>query len=98
MPPTDHKNPNLATLLQKQRSPLSNQNATGALRTAKIDKMVKRLAQLRQTFWRDTKRVSLPEKYSKIVEKFTGKVVGENTDSFLYNFASADTALFELIK
>lgn len=44
------------------------------------------------------KRVSLPAKYSKIVEKFTGKVVGENTDSFQYNFASPDTALFELIK
>jgi len=42
------------------------------------------------------KTVALPKKYKKITELYTDKVVGENTDRFEYNFASPDTAVFEL--
>lgn len=44
------------------------------------------------------KKVSLAKKYSKIVEVYTNKVVGQNTDSFEYEFATPDTALFELFE
>lgn len=42
------------------------------------------------------KEIRLPRKAKKIVELFTGKIVGENTDKFTYDFKSPDTALFEL--
>jgi len=42
------------------------------------------------------KKVSLPKKYSKITELFSGKVAAENADSFEYDFATPDTVLFEL--
>ena len=44
------------------------------------------------------KKVSLAKKYSKIVEVYTNKVVGQNTDSFDYEFATPDTVLFELFE
>ncbi len=44
------------------------------------------------------KKVSLPKKYSKVVELYTNRVVAENTDSFEYDFATPDTALFEVIE
>ncbi len=44
------------------------------------------------------KRVTLPKKYNKVVEVFTGRVVAENSDSFEYEFQTPDTALFELQK
>ncbi len=43
------------------------------------------------------KEIKLPRKAKKIVELFTEKTVGENTDKFVYDFKSPDTALFELI-
>ncbi|MDO5579718.1 MAG: hypothetical protein Q4G69_01150 [Planctomycetia bacterium] len=42
------------------------------------------------------KKISLPRKVKKITEIFTGKTVGENTSSFLYDFQSPETALFEI--
>lgn len=44
------------------------------------------------------KRVSLPKKYSKVVEVFSDKVVAQNADSFEYDFATPDTVLFELFE
>jgi len=44
------------------------------------------------------KTISLPCKAKKIVELFTGKTVAENADKFEYDFASPDTALFEISK
>ncbi len=42
--------------------------------------------------------ISLPKKYSKIVELYSGKTVAENADSFVYDFKTPDTALFELFE
>ena len=42
------------------------------------------------------KKVSLPFKCARVVEKFTRKIVCENADSFEYNFSTPDTALFEM--
>ncbi len=44
------------------------------------------------------KTITLKQKYSKIIELYSKKVVAENTDKFEYDFPSPDTALFELIK
>ncbi len=44
------------------------------------------------------KKISLPTEYRKITEAFSGRVVAENADSFEYDFASPETALFELEK
>ena len=44
------------------------------------------------------KTVRLDGKYEKVVELYSGKVVAENADSFVYEFNSPDTALFELQK
>ena len=44
------------------------------------------------------KKVSLPKKYTKVVEVFSNKVVAQNTDSFEYEFATPDTVLFELFE
>lgn len=43
------------------------------------------------------KKVSLKKKYSKVVELYSNKVVAQNASEFEYDFASPDTALFELI-
>lgn len=42
------------------------------------------------------KRVRLPFKCAKVVEMWTKKTVAENADSFEYDFAAPDTALFKL--
>lgn len=44
------------------------------------------------------KTISLPKKYSKVVELYTGRVVAENSDGFVYEFSTPDTALFELFE
>ncbi len=44
------------------------------------------------------KKISLPQKYSKITELFTGAKAAENASEFEYEFASPDTALFLLEK
>ncbi len=44
------------------------------------------------------KTITLKQKYSKIIELYSQKVVAENTDKFEYDFPAPDTALFELIK
>lgn len=42
------------------------------------------------------KTVKLKKKYAKVTELFSGKIAAENCDSFVYDFASPDTALFKL--
>lgn len=44
------------------------------------------------------KTITLPKKYAKVVEIYSGKVAAENTDKFVYEFASPDTAVFELFE
>ncbi len=44
------------------------------------------------------KKVNLPFKCKKIVERYSGKIVGENVESFEYDFATPDTALFEMFR
>ena len=44
------------------------------------------------------KKITLPGKYRKITEVFTGKIAAENAASFEYEFKSPDTALFEIEK
>lgn len=43
-------------------------------------------------------RVSLPFRCARVVEAFTGKVAGRDCDGFEYDFASPDTALFEMFR
>ncbi len=42
------------------------------------------------------KTIALPKKAKLIKELFTNKTIAENTDKFEYNFATPDTALFEI--
>lgn len=42
------------------------------------------------------KKVHLPKKAGIVKELYSGKTVAENADSFEYDFASPDTALFEI--
>lgn len=42
------------------------------------------------------KKVHLPKKAGIVKELYSGKTVVENADSFEYDFASPDTALFEI--
>ena len=42
------------------------------------------------------KKISLKKKYSKVIELYTNKVVATNANEFEYDFASPDTALFQL--
>ncbi|MDO5317967.1 MAG: hypothetical protein Q4G65_05010 [bacterium] len=42
------------------------------------------------------KTLHLPRRCAKVVELMTDRVVAENTDEFTYDFASPDTALFEM--
>ena len=44
------------------------------------------------------KTITLPKKYAKVVEIYSGKIAAENTDKFVYEFASPDTAVFELFE
>ncbi len=43
-------------------------------------------------------KITLPFKCKKLIESFSGKTIGENIDSFEYNFSSPDTTLFEFFK
>lgn len=42
--------------------------------------------------------ITLPKKYSKVVEIYSGKVAAVNADKFEYDFATPDTAVFELFE
>ena len=42
------------------------------------------------------KKISLPRKVAKVTEAFSGRLVAENVQSFEYEFAAPETALFEL--
>lgn len=43
-----------------------------------------------------TKRIFLPSACERVIERFSGRVVAENTREFSYRFQSPDTALFVL--
>ena len=42
------------------------------------------------------KKITLPRKVAKVTEAFSGRLVAENAQSFEYEFAAPETALFEL--
>ena len=42
------------------------------------------------------KKITLPRKVAKVTEAFSGRLVAENVQSFEYEFAAPETALFEL--
>lgn len=42
------------------------------------------------------KKITLPKRAAKVTELFSGKTVAENASEFVYEFASPETALFEL--
>jgi hypothetical protein len=44
----------------------------------------------------EKKQITLPTPCRKIVELYSGKIAGENTRRFTWNFQTPDTALFEL--
>jgi len=43
-------------------------------------------------------KVTLPSKYAQVKELYSGKIVAENSDNFIFHFETPDTPLFELIK
>ena len=42
--------------------------------------------------------ITLPKKYAKVVEIYSGKVAAVNADKFEYDFSTPDTAVFELFE
>ncbi|OGV34106.1 MAG: hypothetical protein A2020_09475 [Lentisphaerae bacterium GWF2_45_14] len=43
-------------------------------------------------------KVTLPSKYAQVKELYSGKIVAENSDNFIFHFETPDTSLFELTK